>query len=446
MPSRLIAMADTHDLPFELSAASVSDWLETLERLSFAEKLKMMTNIITELGNSSIEADRLFPVIDRLTETVLMLSNLLENFARSEKNSNTSDSVKKFRHYAVKLTKKLCFIYDNLSRDKTLAARDQPLCIFRAMQLLCLHIKRNTLFYEAPDLSLWKRLSELYLRAKTRNALTIAIDDQAPGLDRQPTIEALVKHALLFYICNANDRNLSEISAIFSAVGGLALLLKLDDKPSDSSYYWNPYLRKASMLMDDIDNPEQSVYLDLSELIDFFDTSGNKEEAYPALAPVMDRLTAYFEIRRSVNPAAQARAGLIIGIGKALKFLSILTSRYQILKLTGVLKDEYQKTGLELVPKDNEDDALAFLSTEIIKDEADLSVVKIKTYRTFNRNFRTAKIGGLEYSVDVPVILIYENQRPLFGIIRHIRTDTGTKLNNILLEIIDGAVYPIEID
>ncbi|MGR9036584.1 MAG: hypothetical protein ACU83O_08345 [Gammaproteobacteria bacterium] len=437
-------MPDICDLPFELSEESVSAWLLSLERLSLAEKLKRTTKLIAELGNPLLEAELLFPVVDKLTETVLMLSKLLEKFAAGEKKSSGSGSTKKFTYYAVQLPQKLCFIYDRLSQDKTLPAASQAVCLYRALQLLCLLIKRNTLFYEAPDLSLWKKLPELYFRAKTQNFLTTAIDDQVAGLVRQPTIEAVLKHSLLFYLCHPYHCTASEIAGIFSAVGDLAPMLRLTCEPSESAYYWNPYLREPPRIVPVAGNPEQRIYLDTSDIIEFLESSVDKPERYQALAPVFDRLMAYYEIRRSVDPAGQTQGGLILGISRALKFLNILTSRYQILELTGTLKDKYHKSRLELMPKDNEEDALAFLSTEIIKDEAGLSVVNIKTYRTKSLYFRTAKIGHVDYSADTPTILVYENQRPLLGIIRHIRTDEGIKLKNILLEIIDGAVYPIE--
>lgn len=440
-------MPDTYALPFELTAVSIDKWLVTFDALSYAEKVNQLNKIITELSQSSLEASALFLVLDKLTETFLMLSNILEHMATNEKKTAFPDKVKKNKILAIQMPKKLCFTYAKLSNEITITNEQQMLCIYRAMQILCLLIKRNTLFYEAPDATLWKKLAELYLKAETSYLLDADIVDSVSGLASQPTIQAVAKQALFFYICNAYFDSPSDINAIFSAVADLADRLMLDKEPSElTPCYWNPYSQLPPLSVSPENREEQALYLDTSKIIGYFESNTDQFERYQVLAPALMHLTAYAEIRRSVNPSVQTDCNLIIGIPQALRFVTVLTSRYRILELSGAFQHQSKSSRLELVPMEDDNNHLAFLSAKILKDDASFSVSKIKTYQTANPFFCTAKVGNIDCSMDEPVILSYKNQRPCFAVIRHIRVEASIKLKNLLIEIIDGAVYVIEVE
>lgn len=438
-------MSDNYALPFKLTAESVDDWLLAVDQLSHADKANRFNKVVTELNNAQAGANKLFPVLDKLTETFLALSNSFEHIATSENDS--SEKTRKMSSFSIQLPKKLCLAYCKLSDDSSATKAQQAFCIYRAMQILCLLIKRNTLFYEVPDPSLWKKLAELYLKAQNGNFLSVDIEDKVAGLVCQPNIEAVLKHALLFYICNAYQYSPSDISDIFSAIAVLTQLMRLDSEPSDCTLcYWNPYSQLPPQSVNQEQREDQALYIDTSELIDYFENRADKLENYRVLVPAIKRLTAYAEIRRSVIPSTQRECGLIMGITLALKFLNVLTSRNRILELSGTIGDQLVSSNFELVPMANGENTFSILSAKILKGDMSLPVDKIKTFQTNNRTFCTAKIGSQTCSMDEPVILVYENQRPLFAVIRHMWADAGFKLKNILMEIIEGVVYPVEID
>ncbi len=376
-------MPDTYVLPFELTVESVDEWLGTLDRLPHAEKVNRINRMINELSKEAVDAMRLFPVLDKLTEPFLMLSNILERMAISE--NNPSEKSRKLTSFAIQLPKKLSIAYCKLADDRSATAAQRALAIYRAMQILCLLIKRNTLFYEAPDLTLWKKLAELYGKADVGHFLTVDIDDKVPGLVYQPTIEAVLKHALLFYICNAYQYSPTAISDLFVAVASLAPLIKLDNESSEFTLcYWDPAAQLLPQSVNQAPTEEQALYIDTSALVDYFETHQDQLKNCQALVPALKRLTAYADIRRSVAPSTQKECGLIIGIAQAMKFLNALTSRYRILELSGAIGHKPLSSNLELVPLDDGKNALAFLSTKILKDDTSLSFAKIKTFQTRN--------------------------------------------------------------
>ncbi|MGZ8200598.1 MAG: hypothetical protein ACXWUC_07405 [Methylosarcina sp.] len=439
-------MPDIEILPFEYTADSIGEWLIILEKLPLGEKVKRLNKMITHLIQAPTEAERLFPVLNELTETLLLLSSILEHIATSENKENLSENTRKFTSFAVQLPKKLCFAYAQLADHGSTAETQRLLCIYRALQILSLLIKRNTLFYEAPDPVLWKKMAELYLLAESSGFLTVPVTDNVSGLLPQSTIEAVIKHALLFYICRSYCYSPPHIAEIFNVTADLTHVPTLDAVPSGFTMcYWNPYAQCPPQSVNPDRTPEEdALFINVHESVDDFEPYFNKPERRWLFEDLMKHLTAYQEIRQSVTPGKSEKGGLIIGARQAFKFLNILISRYRILELSGAIQEKNLSAPMELVPMEADRHAMASLSTKILKDDKSLSANNIGIYPTEDRAFCTTKTG-LACTMDEPVILVYENQPPFFALIRYIQTETGVKLKTLLLEIIDGSVYPLQI-
>jgi hypothetical protein len=115
--------------------------------------------------------------------------------------------------------------------------------------------------------------------------------------------------------------------------------------------------------------------------------------------------------------------------------LNLLISRYRILELSGAIQEKNTSAQLELVPMEADRHAMASLSTKILKDDKSLSANNIGIYPTEDRAFCTTKTG-LACTMDEP---------PFFALIRSSQAETDVKLKSLLLEIINGSVYPLQI-
>lgn len=439
-------MTDTDILPFELTADSVGDWLAVLENLSIGEKVKRLNKIANHFINDPVEPGLLFPVLDKLTETVLLVSKILEHMGVSENRVTLPENTRKFTSFAIQLPKKLSLAYVQLAGTDSIAEAQQAVCIYRALQIFLLLIKRNTLFYEAPDLTFWKKIAELYLLAETSRLLTAPITDSIPGLPHHSNIESVIKHALLFYVCRPYRYSPSDIVDIFAVTADIAQGLAFEPETSDKTmFYWSPSAQCPPQCVNPDRTQENALFFNTHELINYFERYFfNNPEKKSLIKDLLTHLTAYEELRQSVTPGNSQKAGLIVGTQQAFKFLNILISRYRILQLSGAIHEKNLPVKLELVPMEAGKQAMASLSTKILRDDKSLAVTNIGTYPTDEEAFCMTKTG-LACTMDEPVILTYEDQPPLFALIRHIRTETGVKLKSLLLEVIDGAVYPIEI-
>lgn len=440
-----ILMTDSYAFPFTLEAEAVSGWLATLESLSANDRINQLYTIITKLSNSALEAPVLYAVLDQLTPAILMTSNSLEDIVNN-KAPFSADKPKKLVNLSIRLIQTLCFAYCNIGNDNALSKTQQASVIYKAMQLACLLARRRTVFHEAPDPALWARIGELYLNTRALDNLDVAIQDVVPGLPPQPSIEAVLKQTLLFSICNAYHYSPPEISDIFSATGKLCHLLKLDPNPSDSSFFcWRPDALAAPQYADPTGAKEDTLYIDTSRLIAYFEKNKAQRKNYKTFLSTLPRLTAFEKIRESVDPSSPAECDIAIGTARATQFLKTLINRYLILELSGAHEEQSEQIKLELEPMEDKKNIFGLLATRLLKDERPEYVIKIRTFETHSPNFFATKIRQ-NCAIGEPLVFIRKNKRPLLAIIRYLRIEPGIGLNHILLEILDGDVYPIEVN
>jgi hypothetical protein len=441
-----ILMTDSYAFPFALKAEAVNGWLATLESLSANDRINQLYTIITKLSNSAIEASVIYAVLDQLTPAILTVSNSLEHVATSSKTAYSADKTRKLAYFSIQLTQMLCFAYHNIHNDNALTQAQQASIIYKAMQLACLLSRRRTVFHEAPEPALWARIGELYLNARALDSLDVAIQDVVPGLTSQPSIEAVLKQTLLFSICNAYHYSPPEISDIFSATGKLCHLLKLDPNPSDSSFFcWRPDALAAPQYADPFGVKEDTLYINTSGLIAYFEKNKTQRKNYKTFLSTLPRLTAFEKIRESVDPSSPAECDIAIGTARATQFLKTLINRYLILELSGAHEEQSEQIKLELEPMEDKKNIFGLLATKLLKDERPEYVIKIRSFETHSPNFFATKIRQ-NCTIGEPLVFIRKNKRPLLAVIRYLRIEPGIGLNHILLEILDGDVYPIEIN
>jgi hypothetical protein len=436
----------TDALPFELDPESINNWLTVLEPLSVNDKVNQLYTIIKKLSNSAIEAPVLCSILDQLAPAILMASNSLVHIATSNKATHAADKTRKLVHFSIQLTRTLCFAYCNISNDSTLTKVQQASIIYKAMQLACLLVRRNAVFYEAPDTALWAKISELYLNAKALAILDLDIQDFVPGLNRLLTIEAVLKQTLLFSICNAYDFSPSEIADIFHATGKLCHLLTLDSNPSESSFFcWHPDSLAAPHYTDPYRADDGILYINTSGLIRYFESNTAHLQHYQTFLSTLNRLTAYEPVRESADPTSPTECDIAIGTAWAAQLLKMLINRFRILELSGILEEQSEPAELELEPLEDGKNTFGFITTKFLKDERPAFIIKTRAFKTDTPYFYTAKISQ-DCVIGEPLVFIRENKKPLLGIIRYLRIEPVINMKNILLEILDGDVYPIEIN
>jgi hypothetical protein len=437
-------MKEIQTLPFVLTPESVEHWLVTLETASAAEKINQLNKVVSELLSSAADAETMLMALRKLKHPVLMLASILERQYLADRSPAAQEKQAKYKALSLQLPKKLFYLYGKIAADSALAEADQARCFYRAMQIAGLLVRRAALFCEGPDLSLWKRLGELYQDIIARKLQTIQIEDDVPGLARYSTIDSALKHVLLFQAVNPVSLRPQEISDIFAATGRLSALLVLDQKPSEAGcLQWNTAGYFPPLSGHQEAKAENTLYLNMEKLADYLENPSNEGANRRLIAFAWPRLTAYRDIIRSVRPASPLNCGLMVGHKQMNRFLTSLVSRYRILELSGEIKSNNQSKKLELVPLEVKT-AMGHLSTKVLQDDKSLAVSQVKLFQTDDKAFYTTKLRSANFTFGEPVLLLAENKKPLFGVLRHIRNEPGVELANILIEVINGDVYPFE--
>jgi hypothetical protein len=437
-------MKETHTLPFALTPDSVEQWLVTLETASAAEKINQVNKAVTDLLSSADDAKPLLKVLDKLLPPVLMLASILERQSLADRSAAAQEKSGKYRALSLQMPKKLGFLYAKIAADSALDEAEQALCFYRAVQMVSLLVKRATLFYEGPDFSLWKKFGEIYQEISKRKLYKVPIENDVSGLVRYPSMESGVKHILLFQTVNAYGLAPQEISDIFAATGRLSPLLVLDGRPSEADgFQWNArgYFPPLSAYQDA--KCENTLYINTEKLAAYLESHADETVSRQLTALAWRRLTAYRDIIRSVRPASQISCGLMVGNAQIGRFLTTLISRYRILELSGEIKAKTASKKLELVPLEVKN-AMGHLSTKVLNDDKSLSVHNAKLFATEDRAFYTTKMRNANFTFGEPALILSENKKPLFGVLRHIRNEQGVELANILIEVINGDVYPFD--
>jgi hypothetical protein len=437
-------MKEIQTLPFALTPESVEHWLVTLETASAAEKINQLNKVISELLPSAIDAKLMSMVLSKLLQPLLMLTSILERQYLAERSAAVQEKNSKYKTLSLQLPKKLYFLYAKIAADSALAEADQALCFYRAIQIASVLVRRATLFYESYDLSLWKKLGEIYQEVNKRKLQNVPIEDEVPGLPRYPNIESALKHILLFQSVNAYALTQQEIADIFAATGRLNPLVTIDRNPSEAScFQWNTagYFPPLSGYQDA--KGENTLYINTEKLAAYLENHADESGNRQLTALAWRRLTAYRDIIRSVRPASQISCGLMVGNMQISRFLTSLISRYRILELSGGIKTEAPSKKLELVPLEVKN-AMGHLSTKVLNDDKSLAVHHVKLFATDDRAFYTTKLRNANFTFGEPALLLSENKKPLFGVLRHIKNESGVELANILLEVINGDVYPFD--
>lgn len=438
-------MTETYELPFDLNAESVGAWLNSIDRLSDTEKVNVLNPVLSGLSTMVVEAEVLVLVLDKLTAVVLMQARLIEKMALGE--SYTSEKSQKWLAAATRLPKKLAQAYARLATDNATPEPIRAISIFIALQILAELIKRTSLTYEVQDAGYWNSFAELYSLASSHGILLRSINQRIPGLISHPNIESVAKQILLFDSCHPYELSRSDINSAFSVSAELSQWVKIKTEASDYTVCrWLPISTELPQVETLETDEEKPIYLDSFNLIDYFDHYPENWDIYRKYPMTFDRMTAYYDIRRSVNPSNTRKCGLIIGSVQAEKFLNILISRYRILELSDALQDKQAEGQLELVPLESGNKLMASLATKILSDDRSFAASRLSVYETDHADFCVAKIGNLRCSLNEPVILAYEGQQPCLGVIRHLRVEPNVKLKNLLIERILGAVYPVDID
>jgi hypothetical protein len=437
-------MKEIQTLPFALTPEAVDSWLAALETAPVAEKINQLNKIASELLSSAIGAETMLMVLSKLKPPVLMLASILERQYMADTSPAAQEKQAKYKALSLQLPKKLFYLYGKVAADPALAEADRALCFYRAIQIAGLLARRAALYYEGPDLSLWKKLGELYQEIIGRKLQDIRIEDDVPGLARHATLDSALRHVLLFQAVNPYLLSPREIADIFAAAGRLSSLVVLDVEPSEAScWQWNTagYFPPLTGYQDT--KAENTLYLNTEKLADYLESHPDEAANRQLIACAWPRLTAYRGIIRSVRPSSQIGCGLMVGNKQMSRFLTSLISRYRILELSGEIKTDNRSKKLELVPLEVKA-AMGHLSTKVLQDDRSLAVSQVKLFLTDNKAFYTTKLRNANFTFGEPALLLAENKKPLFGVLRHIRNEAGVELANILIEAINGDVYPFD--
>lgn len=426
-------------LPFPLDEAGISDWLARWQSMPMNDKVKQLSQILSDLHALENAEGAIWPVLMMLTPPALAFLDELDRLLDMPSQRYSKEKKEKIMHVVLQINQKLSGLL--AARTGVFAGHDET-CL--AAFALTLHtmvgwLQRFYLYRDMPKPLYWETLGALYLRAR---ALAL-LEKAPPALPLKSDIQygaltTLFQHCLLYDVCCAGATAKTDVRGLFAVTGTLCGMLRITEHGSATTLYcWHPAmplppLRHAAELAQD-----GLLYLDGAALLELLEAQPN------TLTSLLPRLNAYQALRATVDASKFQECGLVIGLHAAVPALNALISQYRILDLSGAIKQPRKTEGLSLEPLPTTVPTVDYLLKELSKTKSTIAALRIKAYATAQTHFFVTQFSSQMGRLDELAILLTPSHKPLLAIVRYLRVEAAIKIKHVLLELIEGEIYPI---
>ncbi len=423
--------------PFAFEPDSVTEWLVKTSASENTHASEQLYKALKYINKGNLQAERLYPLLEKLTPEVLHHANCLEALFRKTE-TDLPAKMRKVAKLSIQLLRQLAVAYSHLAACNQFDPQQQALIIKRALQAVALAMRQSALIYERPSETLWKIIGDLYLQAKYNNILQIQAREKIQVLNKQTTIDAVVKQNLLFSLCSPYRFSGAEIDAIFGFAESQCQLLKTATQASDAipvNFYWDYESR----------TPPQPVYYgaaiksklllnthDLCEYLGSAKFTGplSKETSQCLLATLSNFRTAI----NSTTPGTPKIYQLIIGFQQVVDFME---NPQQYAGCNDFALEPLAEGGFNRP---------ANKSGKIWEQNTSSAYVNTaKVQATLDARLDVAELQVMPNELGEPAIVFTGKELPALCVIRQIQKNAQVNIWRILLEKLSGEVSYVQV-
>ena len=423
--------------PFAFEPDSVTEWLVKTSASETTQASEQLYKALKFINKGSLRAEALYPILEKLTPEVLHHANCLEALF-SKTGTDLSAKMRKVARLSIQLLRQLGLSYNHLASGNQFDSQQQTLIIKRALQVIALAMRQSALIHERPSETLWKLIGDLYLQAEYNNILQIEAREKIQVLNKQASIDAVIKQNLLFALCNPYRFTSEEINAVFAFSESHCQQLKMSTQASDlaaSNFYWDYGSRVSPQPVYYGALTKSKLLLDTHELCEYLISakySGplSKETNQSIHAT----LTNYRSIINSTTPGNPRIYHLIIGFQQIVDFIEA--------------PQQYASCNdFELEPLVERDFSKATQKPGKIwqQNNSNVFVNTAKVQPTQNASLDVAELQTMPNDLGEPAVLFTSKERPVLCVIRQIQKNAQVNIWRILLEKLTGEISYVQI-
>jgi len=423
--------------PFAFEPDSVTEWLVKTSASETTQASEQLYKALKFINKGSLQAEALYPILEKLTPDVLHHANCLEAlFSKTE--TNLAAKTRKVARLSIQLLRQLGLAYNHLASCNQFDPLQQTLIIKRALQVIALAMRQSALIHERPSETLWKLIGDLYLQAEYNNILQVEAKEKIQVLNKQASIDAAVKQNLLFAMCNPYRFVGEEINALFAFSESHCQQLKMSTQANDlavSNFYWDYESRVSPQPVYYGALTKSKLLLDTHDLCEYLNSkkfSGplSKETSQNILAT----LSNYRTVVNSTMPGTPKIYQLIIGFRQIVDFME---NPQQYAGCNDFELEPLAERGFNSPPEKTgkiwqQSNSNAFVNT-------------VKVHATLETGLDVAELQTMPNDLGEPAILFASKERPVLCIIRQIQKNAQVNIWRILLEKLSGEVSYVQL-
>ncbi len=438
-------MSETPLLPFELNDESLAEWLESIRNDPPVNSGSQLNQAINLLRKADQENHLIFPLLMKLTPSILHLANVLANLLKPGAQKKKTAKIAKL---CLQLPRNLALAFHSLLDTDQLTSPQKMLASYFALQLTGHYLRLSSLFHELPSRTLWDKSGELFFFAHNNNGLKESIATTIPEFKAQSTLEQVIKRNLLFTLIAFHRQTASDNQALFEFATRYSSLLEFDQvKTGGCEFIWNTK-KGAPYPIQAINRPVQSYEIALitSKVLRQIETSAIDDGISP---PETERIKLYLSVYESMIhetlPSAPIVLKMLVGIKPIQDFLVSQEKLDRINKISGQSLEkastidftleplEFEKNTLSVYAQSNEKAAYKGLSN---------LVERVKLLQSKNNKYLHLECKDTDCNIGDLILLINNKNATMCGKILRIETVTNTQSVILLLEKVSGILSP----
>ena len=446
--SNSMTMITNTSLPFELNPAGLSRWLESLSSLPHAQAGHQLNEALKQLKLEKCEPSTLLPLLINLVALTLHLANHLSSGVSTE--TDLSDKAIKMAKMSMQLTRRLALLFCRLAESKTTESLIQASSIYYALQLIGYSMRSNSLCYEIPSATLWKKSAALFQLAVANDCLLPNQTTKVAEFKTQSSVLSVIKRNLLFSILQPSLYKASDIQPLFQLANQMAdqLIITTDREPHCVGFYWDlgkdlpPYpVKKFTRTLPDgfmaIDSQPISNAMALGTVSTLLNPSTQNK-----LAVV---LGSYQPLFNAISPGPPSSGKLISGFVKIGNYLLEVNRLAKIHQLSTQLPNSSDPLkNLSLVPLEHQRNVFDVADRSFGKQQN--VTIAVNLLKTPNSRYWVAESRTLNCSTGDIVLMIREQHPASLAIVRQQRINDLSNAAQFLLELMPGTCSLYNLD
>ncbi|NOT84145.1 MAG: hypothetical protein HOP02_05025 [Methylococcaceae bacterium] len=433
-------------LPFTGNKQSLKIWLNNLNQLGSHRASNKLYEMLQVVYQETFDTQAKLELLNELATPVISYSDSLEQIVMAQECFKNEALVRKTTTLSSELLRLLSLNYCKISVTPNLTPEQHAMTIYTALHLIGLSMRKRATLNQFPSETLWKKTTELYLRAQKYQLLERPITLTTLFTSRQSSIMEVLHRNLLFTLCDPYRFTSATIKTLFQFAESYYALLNSATQAAQADFVW-VYRQQGTPLPHVKSTPpvSQTLYLSCRAITDMLAVQNPLNLSKADLFHLRQHLCGYVDIIDSAIPSEATACKLIVDYQHIHAYLNHHATIQNIHRIsTSSGKPRQGSSFLQLMPL-NAPTQTPKLSAITVNSNDPYTMPPISVHPTRYKNYYVTTTANRTLQIGLPVLLVDKVDNLKLGVIRQIATHPIALSQQILIEHIEGVLESINL-